>query len=118
MKIALSTRVIALLLSTLVAVNSPAQESDESAAPITPDLTSLQSDWWAYFEGPRDAIEPNIDAFLEDVGAQIAGKKPTMMAEAARMVEGSGADFVDVNLGCPIEQANRRGYGFHPSPFG
>ena len=44
-------------------------------------------------------------------GAQIAGKKPTMMAEAARMVEGSGADFVDVNLGCPIEQANRRGYG-------
>ena len=76
MKIALSTRIVALLLSTLVAVNSPAQESDESAAPITPDLTSLQSDWWTYFEGPRETIEPNIDTFLEDVGAQIASLAP------------------------------------------
>jgi hypothetical protein len=76
MKIALSTRIVALLLSTLVAVNSPAQEANDSTAPITPDLTSLQSDWWAYFEGPREAIEPNIDMFLEDVGTQIARLAP------------------------------------------
>ncbi|NIA27967.1 MAG: hypothetical protein GWP02_07915, partial [Desulfobulbaceae bacterium] len=76
MKIALPTRIIALLLSTLVAVNSPAQETDDSTAPMTPDLTSLQSDWWTYFEGPPETIEPNIDTFLEDVGEQIANLAP------------------------------------------
>ena len=76
MKIALSTRIVALLLSILVAVNSPAQEADVSAIPITPDLTSLQSDWWTYFEGPREAIEPNIDTFLEAVSAQITSLAP------------------------------------------
>jgi tRNA-dihydrouridine synthase 3 len=44
-------------------------------------------------------------------GAQLAGKKPEVMAEAARIAEQEGADFVDVNLGCPIDNATRRGFG-------
>jgi len=44
-------------------------------------------------------------------GAQLAGKDAERMAEAARIAEGAGADFVDVNLGCPIEDATRRGFG-------
>lgn len=44
-------------------------------------------------------------------GVQIAGKRPDLMAEAARLAEESGADFVDVNLGCPIDDATRRGFG-------
>ena len=44
-------------------------------------------------------------------GAQLAGKHPDVMAEAARMAEQAGADFIDVNLGCPIDDATRRGFG-------
>jgi len=44
-------------------------------------------------------------------GVQLAGKRPDVMAEAARIAEQSGADFVDVNLGCPIDDATRRGFG-------
>ncbi len=44
-------------------------------------------------------------------GAQLAGKNPDVMAEAARIAEEMGADFVDVNLGCPIDDATRRGFG-------
>lgn len=44
-------------------------------------------------------------------GVQLAGKHPETMAEAARMAEGEGADFVDVNLGCPIDEVTRRGMG-------
>jgi len=44
-------------------------------------------------------------------GVQLAGKNPELMAEAARMAEDAGADFVDVNLGCPIDDATRRGFG-------
>jgi tRNA-dihydrouridine synthase 3 len=47
----------------------------------------------------------------EVFGAQLAGKKPEVMAEAARIAEEMGADFVDVNLGCPIDDATRRGFG-------
>jgi tRNA-dihydrouridine synthase 3 len=44
-------------------------------------------------------------------GVQLAGKKPEVMAEAARIAEQAGADFLDVNLGCPIDDATRRGFG-------
>jgi tRNA-dihydrouridine synthase 3 len=44
-------------------------------------------------------------------GVQLAGKNPELMADAARMAEDAGADFVDVNLGCPIDDATRRGFG-------
>ena len=44
-------------------------------------------------------------------GVQLAGKRPQVMAEAARLAEEAGADFVDVNLGCPIDDATKRGFG-------
>ena len=47
----------------------------------------------------------------EIFGVQLAGKHPEVMAEAARIAEDAGADFVDVNLGCPIDDATRRGFG-------
>jgi tRNA-dihydrouridine synthase 3 len=42
---------------------------------------------------------------------QLAGKDPDEMAWAAALVEARGADFVDVNLGCPIDQFTRKGLG-------
>ena len=44
-------------------------------------------------------------------GAQLAGKKPEIMAEAARVAVDNGSDFIDVNLGCPIDEVTRRGFG-------
>ena len=44
-------------------------------------------------------------------GAQLAGKHPEVMAEAARVAEDAGADFLDINLGCPIDETTRRGFG-------
>jgi tRNA-dihydrouridine synthase 3 len=44
-------------------------------------------------------------------GVQLAGKKPEVMAEAAKIVADQGADFIDINLGCPIDDATKRGFG-------
>jgi tRNA-dihydrouridine synthase 3 len=44
-------------------------------------------------------------------GVQLAGNKPEEMAWAAALVESRGADFVDLNLGCPIDHFTRKGLG-------
>jgi len=44
-------------------------------------------------------------------GVQLAGNKPEEMAWAAALAESRGADFIDVNLGCPIDHFTRMGLG-------
>lgn len=44
-------------------------------------------------------------------GVQLAGNKPDELAWAAALVEARGADFVDLNLGCPIDHFTRMGLG-------
>ena len=71
MKNSRKARFLALLLGTMV-LSSHAQEADDTAAPAAPDLQSLESTWWSYFEGPRDDVESRIDSFLDDAGKQVA----------------------------------------------
>lgn len=44
-------------------------------------------------------------------GVQLAGNRPDEMAWAATLVEARDADFVDLNLGCPIDHFTRKGLG-------
>jgi tRNA-dihydrouridine synthase 3 len=44
-------------------------------------------------------------------GVQLAGTNPEEMGWAAALAESRGADFVDVNLGCPIDHFTRKGMG-------
>ena len=45
------------------------------------------------------------------VGIQLFGESPEIIAEGARLVEEQGADFVDMNFGCPVNKVVKKGAG-------
>lgn len=56
----------------------------------------------------------NFDRYDDEgqVGAQIFGAEPNLMAEAAKILEGQGAKWIDINMGCPVPKvATRAGAG-------
>jgi nifR3 family TIM-barrel protein len=52
-----------------------------------------------------------IAADEHPLAVQIFGSEPTLMAEAARLVEDAGADLVDINFGCPVRKVTKTGAG-------
>jgi small-conductance mechanosensitive channel len=93
MKITMPSRMLALLLSVLAAVQVSAQEAEQTAAPTVPAFDELASDWWLYFEGTRQEVEPRVESFLKGVAEQIPDLSPANQ-EVARAV----LESVDNNL--------------------
>ncbi len=61
----------------------------------------------------RKATERLIRSCPEErpLAVQIFGAQPTVMTEAARIVESLGADLVDINMACPVKKVVRGGSG-------
>jgi tRNA-dihydrouridine synthase B len=47
----------------------------------------------------------------QPLAIQIFGSEPSVMGDAARMVETAGADLVDINFGCPVRKVTKTGAG-------
>lgn len=73
-------RLIILLMGVLIGTGSLAQEADKAAAPKPPDLLSLGTNWWAFFDQTGDGAAERIDAYLADVGTETNRLKASNLA--------------------------------------
>ncbi len=55
-------------------------------------------------ERPEAEGRAAISADDPPTAAQIAGREPALMAEAARIAEARGAALIDINMGCPCKR--------------
>jgi len=63
--------------------------------------------------GHKNCIR-NFDKYDDEgnIGAQIFGAEPDLMGTAAKILEDSGAKWIDINMGCPVPKvATRAGAG-------
>ena len=73
--------------------------------PIVTEMISCHSLVEAHKNCPR-----NFDLYDDEgqIGAQIFGAVPTLMADAARILADAGAKWIDINMGCPVPKVATR----------
>lgn len=53
----------------------------------------------------------SFDETQRPVGVQLFGEEPETLAKAAKFIETQGADFIDLNFGCPVPKVVKKGAG-------
>ncbi len=74
-------------------------------------FTEMISDNALIFGNARTAKMLTIDDDDHPLSVQLFGSDPRRMGEAARLAEEAGADFIDINMGCPTPKITRNGEG-------
>jgi tRNA-dihydrouridine synthase B len=55
----------------------------------------------------KDCHIMDLAADEHPIGIQIFGHEPDVMAHAAQLAEARGADFIDINMGCPVPKITK-----------
>ena len=84
------------------AIDAPLTNAHSGCGLIMTEFTSADG-----LARMRESKRRRYLTFYDDehpIGAQLFGANPETLAEAARIVEGTGFDLVDLNLGCPAKR--------------
>lgn len=74
-------------------------------------ITELVSAHGIEYKSHRTLQLMNYEETQRPVGVQLFGETPEILAHGAKVVEDSGADFVDLNFGCPVPKVVKKGAG-------
>ncbi|OFZ28672.1 MAG: tRNA dihydrouridine synthase DusB [Bdellovibrionales bacterium RIFCSPHIGHO2_01_FULL_40_29] len=74
-------------------------------------VTELVSATGIEYKSERTLSLMSFDETQRPIGIQLFGEDPEVIARAARVVEEQGADFVDLNFGCPVPKVVKKGAG-------
>ena len=74
-------------------------------SPLVTEMISCHSLVEMHKNCPR-----NFDRYDDEgqIGAQIFGAVPTLMADAAKILQDAGAKWIDINMGCPVPKVATR----------
>ena len=61
----------------------------------------------ALMHNPDNQRIMDIDPHERPTGIQIFGHEPDVMARAAQLAQARGADFIDINMGCPVPKITK-----------
>ncbi len=73
--------------------------------------TELVSSHGIKYQGEQTLRLMKFNESQRPIGVQLFGEVPEIVAEAAKYVEDEGADFVDLNFGCPVKKVVKKGAG-------
>jgi len=74
-------------------------------------ITELVSATGIEYKSQRTLDLMSFDESQRPVGVQLFGEDPEILAKGAQVVESQGADFVDLNFGCPVPKVVKKGAG-------
>lgn len=74
-------------------------------------VTELVSATGIEYKSQRTLDLMSFDETQRPIGIQLFGEDAEMIARAAQVVESQGADFVDLNFGCPVPKVVKKGAG-------
>lgn len=74
-------------------------------------VTELVSATGIEYKSERTLSLMSFDETQRPIGIQLFGEDPEIIARAAQVVESQGADFVDLNFGCPVPKVVKKGAG-------
>jgi tRNA-dihydrouridine synthase len=99
------------------AIDSPVTNAQSGCGLLMTEFTSADG-----LARMRETKRRRYLTFYDDehpIGAQLFGANPETLAEAARIVEETGFDLVDLNLGCPAKRVvgSNGGSGLHSGDF-
>lgn len=74
-------------------------------------VTELVSATGIEYKSDRTLQLMAFEEIQRPVGIQLFGEEPEVIARAAQVAEQMGADFVDLNFGCPVPKVTKKGAG-------
>lgn len=74
-------------------------------------VTELVSATGIEYKSERTMALMSYDETQRPIGIQLFGEDPEIIAKGAQVAEAQGADFVDLNFGCPVPKVVKKGAG-------
>jgi tRNA-dihydrouridine synthase B len=74
-------------------------------------ITELVSSAGIEYSSDRTFKLMSYDETQRPIGIQLFGEEPELMAKAAVVAQERGADFIDLNFGCPVPKVTKKGAG-------
>ena len=74
-------------------------------------VTELISAAGIEYKSERTMALMSYDESQRPIGIQLFGENPELLAKAAQVAEKHGADFIDLNFGCPVPKVVKKGGG-------